>query len=148
MPDYKILKMDESHLAFIEQTETDCFAMPWNREQILFEKNNPNSRFLVLTCEEKEVAYGSFRFAADTAYINNIAVSREERRKGAGGMILSALINEAEALGLDYITLEVRVSNRAAICLYEKFGFQNCGIRPNIYGGPVEDGMIMTKAVK
>jgi ribosomal-protein-alanine N-acetyltransferase len=42
-------------------------------------------------------------------------------------------------------TLEVRVSNAAAIHLYEKLGFESVGIRPNFYTKPKEDALIMWK---
>ena len=47
--------------------------------------------------------------------------------------------------GLNAYTLEVRVSNTAAIGLYEKLGFVSEGIRPNFYEKPAEDAMIMWK---
>ncbi|MDE7430041.1 MAG: GNAT family N-acetyltransferase, partial [Lachnospiraceae bacterium] len=47
--------------------------------------------------------------------------------------------------GLTAYTLEVRVSNQAAIGLYEKLGFASEGIRPNFYEKPTEDAMIMWK---
>ena len=46
---------------------------------------------------------------------------------------------------VEAFTLEVRVSNRAAIHVYEKFGFVSEGIRPRFYEKPVEDANIMWK---
>ena len=45
--------------------------------------------------------------------------------------------------GIERYTLEVRVSNQAAIHLYEKLGFASVGIRKNFYSKPAEDAMIM-----
>ena len=42
-------------------------------------------------------------------------------------------------------TLEVRVSNAAAIHVYEKAGFVSEGIRPRFYEKPTEDAMILWK---
>ena len=47
--------------------------------------------------------------------------------------------------GVKAFTLEVRVSNKAAIHMYEKVGFVSEGIRPGFYEKPVEDAMIMWK---
>ena len=45
------------------------------------------------------------------------------------------------------MTLEVRLSNIAAIKLYEKFGFVSVGKRPNYYMMPSEDALIMWKKI-
>ena len=42
-----------------------------------------------------------------------------------------------------YITLEVRVSNIAAIGLYEKYGFRSLGTRKGYYQDNNEDALIM-----
>ena len=47
--------------------------------------------------------------------------------------------------GVKAFTLEVRVSNEAAIHMYEKVGFVSEGIRPGFYEKPAEDAMIMWK---
>ena len=48
----------------------------------------------------------------------------------------------AEA-GIRNVILEVRVSNEAAIRLYESLGFSICGIRKGFYEAPREDGYVM-----
>ncbi|MFA7637566.1 MAG: GNAT family N-acetyltransferase, partial [Monoglobales bacterium] len=60
--------------------------------------------------------------------------------------ILNEIICYCE--GCDFITLEVRISNSAAIGLYEKFGFVSQGIRKGFYSYPVEDANIMTLVLK
>jgi ribosomal-protein-alanine N-acetyltransferase len=44
------------------------------------------------------------------------------------------------------MTLEVRLSNRAARALYGKFGFRPVGVRPRYYSDDAEDALIMTTA--
>ena len=51
----------------------------------------------------------------------------------------------ADARGTDFISLEVRESNTAAISLYESLGFEEMGRRKNFYRRPPEDALIMTK---
>ena len=60
----------------------------------------------------------------------------------AASKILTALIDDAEDDGITDITLEVRVSNRPAIALYEGFGFESAGIRRGYYQNG-EDALIM-----
>ncbi len=40
--------------------------------------------------------------------------------------------------------LEVRASNRAAIGLYNSFGFNESGRRQRYYSDPIEDAVLMT----
>jgi ribosomal-protein-alanine N-acetyltransferase len=57
--------------------------------------------------------------------------------------MLKTLLNEAKAGGITSVTLEVRVTNAAAIHLYESLGFQSSGIRRDFYSKPKEDAVIM-----
>ena len=44
----------------------------------------------------------------------------------------------------EFISLEVRKSNAAAISLYTKRGYKKAGERKNFYTNPAEDAEIMT----
>ena len=55
--------------------------------------------------------------------------------------LLTRLIGDAE--GALPFTLEVRVSNRQAIAMYEQFGFRSAGVRPRYYHDNGEDALIM-----
>ena len=57
--------------------------------------------------------------------------------------MLRAQIALAASLGVERMTLEVRVSNDAAQGLYKKLGFRACGIRPKYYQDNNEDALIM-----
>ena len=71
----------------------------------------------------------------------NVAVAPERRRRGVASRLISRLIAEA---GRELpFTLEVRVSNRDAIAMYEKLGFRSAGVRPRYYQDNGEDALIM-----
>ena len=53
------------------------------------------------------------------------------------------MLAAAAAAGCVRATLEVRRSNDAARALYEGFGFQLAGVRPDYYTDPVEDALIL-----
>ena len=57
--------------------------------------------------------------------------------------IYEALIDVCYSNMVKYITLEVRVSNVAAIGLYEKYGFKSFGTRKGYYQDNNEDALIM-----
>ncbi|MCR4851872.1 MAG: ribosomal-protein-alanine N-acetyltransferase, partial [Lachnospiraceae bacterium] len=53
------------------------------------------------------------------------------------------VLEKCDSLGVGDVTLEVRISNEAAIKLYEGFGFKSEGIRPGFYERPTEDALIL-----
>jgi len=55
---------------------------------------------------------------------------------------LQGMLELAKSMGLQRATLEVRVSNAAAIGLYHSKGFEDSGIRPKYYPDG-EDALIM-----
>jgi ribosomal-protein-alanine N-acetyltransferase len=81
----------------------------------------------------------------DEGNITNIAVEKSYRRKNGGRMLVQAIVNEANARKLSFLTLEVRLSNLPAIKLYESCGFARVGLRKNYYEHPREDALLMTK---
>ncbi|MDE7046332.1 MAG: ribosomal protein S18-alanine N-acetyltransferase, partial [Acetatifactor sp.] len=77
--------------------------------------------------------------------IDNVVVAERFRNRGIACAMLKSLIAAGEEAGITAFTLEVRVSNAAAIHLYEKLGFVSEGIRPRFYEKPTEDARIMWK---
>ena len=77
--------------------------------------------------------------------ITNVVIAPEARNQGIGTAMLRHLMAEGNREGLTAYTLEVRVSNVAAIHVYEKLGFESAGIRPGFYEKPVEDAIIYWK---
>jgi len=74
-------------------------------------------------------------------HVMNVAVAPERRRQGVAGRLISQLLAEG---GRELpFTLEVRVSNRDAIAMYEKLGFRSAGVRPRYYQDNGEDALIM-----
>lgn len=78
----------------------------------------------------------------DSLAINNFAVSSHYKRQGIGEKLLDALLAYGKENGAENFILEVRVSNKPAIALYEKFGFRQVDRRKNYYEQPVEDAYI------
>jgi ribosomal-protein-alanine N-acetyltransferase len=63
----------------------------------------------------------------EEGYITNIAVFEKYRRMGVAKALLTALDCYAAQQRLAMITLEVRVGNLPAICLYRSFGYNEKG---------------------
>lgn len=94
-------------------------------------------------------AFGLVSVAAGESHILNICVAREYQRQGYGKLMLRKLLATAEEKGADFIYLEVRDSNEAAICLYDAEGFSRLGVRKNYYPADIgrEDALVFAKAL-
>ena len=78
------------------------------------------------------------------AHISTIAVHPDHRRRGLGELLLLHILDQAGEGSSEFVTLEVRVSNRAARELYEKYGFQGVARRKRYYTDNAEDALLMT----
>ena len=79
-----------------------------------------------------------------------IAVAKKYWNRGVGSMLMEQLIRFAKEAGLEWLDLDVRSDNAAAIHLYEKFGFRRVGTRPAYFkiGNEYFDFDIMTLDLK
>jgi ribosomal-protein-alanine N-acetyltransferase len=85
------------------------------------------------------------RQIADEGEILNLAVVPGRRRRGEGGALLKAALDEFRTRRAGRVFLEVRASNRAAIAFYGKHGFAETGRRVGYYQDPVEPAILMEK---
>ena len=99
--------------------------------------------YLVAQQDGKVAGYCGLLQSFDEADITNVAVHPEYRRLGIACQMLEQLMEQGATRGIQRYTLEVRVSNTAAVKLYQKLGFASVGIRKNFYAFPTEDAMIM-----
>jgi [ribosomal protein S18]-alanine N-acetyltransferase len=72
-----------------------------------------------------------------------LAIDPQFQRQGLGLALLHSLLGSARQRGLEWATLEVRVSNAGAIALYERFGFEAVGERKRYYQDPEENALIL-----
>ena len=142
--DYTIEKMTSEHIEQISLLEKCCFSTPWSVNALLEELQNETSYFLVAV-KDKVLGYIGVQEICNEAYITNIAVFEEYRKKGIGRNLLCAAVNGAKSRNCDFITLEVRENNKNAVSLYESEEFINVGVRKNFYTNPTENGIIYTK---
>lgn len=116
----------------------------WSKESFLNEISNELARYYSLFNEEgKLCGYAGCWHILEEAHITNIAISTDHRRKKYGEALLKHVIEDCYLEKIKYITLEVRVSNTAAINLYSKYGFSSFGTRKGYYQNNNEDALIM-----
>lgn len=116
----------------------------WSKDSFYGElANNLAHYYSAFDINGKLVGYaGSWR-VIDEAHITTIAISSDLKRKKIGEALLNRIIEDCYKNEIKYITLEVRVSNIAAISLYEKYGFKSLGARKGYYQNNNEDALIM-----
>lgn len=139
-----ILDMTKEHLPDILKVEQESFSRSWTKEMFLEELNGKFSVYRVAVENQKAVGYMGMWILADEGHITNVAVAKNSRGKGIGSALVADFVRMASEQNLAFLTLEVRVSNKQAISLYEKHGFLEVGRRKNYYEN-TEDAILMTK---
>ena len=127
----------------VEKIAIKTFSRPWSRPGFLDAMRNKDTIYLVAEEKNEILGYLGLWKSMEEADITNVAVKENARRKGVAGLLLQEAKQIALKEGVMAFTLEVRVSNQAAIRLYEKHGFHSVGRRPGFYEDPKEDALIM-----
>ena len=140
-----IEQMKSSWVTQVAQLEKDCFRDPWSEKSIAGELDNPLSLWLVAVDGGRLLGYVGSQTVLDETDMMNIAVAKEDRRRGVARALILELVNQLAQQGSRSLTLEVRASNQGAIALYQSLGFVQTGRRPNYYRNPREDGLILRK---
>jgi ribosomal-protein-alanine N-acetyltransferase len=145
MIEFRKLKLRD--LNAIEEIERTSYPTPWSRSMFASELAKPSSICLgAIESESDElVGYLIISRYVDAWHVMNIAVAQEYRRRGIARNLMERLFEVTARDGRRGYTLEVRVSNEAAIRLYEELGFKTRGIRRGYYTDNREDALIMWK---
>jgi [ribosomal protein S18]-alanine N-acetyltransferase len=131
----------------IEVIERSAYPTPWSRSMFAGELAKPSSICLgAFDAEERRlVGYLIISRYVDAWHVMNLAVDESHRRRGIATRLMERLFDLTAGDGRRGYTLEVRVSNEAAIKLYESLGFKARGVRRGYYTDNREDALIMWK---
>jgi ribosomal-protein-alanine N-acetyltransferase len=142
---FTLRKLQLSDLDAIERIERASYPTPWSRSMFASElaKQSSLSIAAVDDADGKLVGYLVLSRYVDAWHVMNVAVDPAHRRHGIASAMLQRLFEQTRADDERGYTLEVRVSNAAAISLYERFGFVSRGIRRGYYTDNREDAVIM-----
>ncbi|SFC75946.1 ribosomal protein S18-alanine N-acetyltransferase [Pseudoalteromonas denitrificans] len=125
---------DVDSMMIIEQT---CHSHPMSHKNMLSCFGGRYfSRGLYL--EQALIGFYMAEMAGPDFTLMDICISPEYQGKGYAKKLLENLLDEATKRSAESIFLEVRVSNVAAIGLYESLGFNEMGLRKDYY--PTEQG--------
>jgi ribosomal-protein-alanine N-acetyltransferase len=90
------------------------------------------------------LGYAGLWRLVDETHICTIAVHPQWQGRGLGELLVVSLLDQSMKLGARRATLEVRVSNSAALELYRKYDFEIVSRRKRYYTDNNEDAYIMT----
>ena len=137
-------RLEVSDLDDVERIERVSYPSPWSRSMFAGELAKPSSLSLAAVTETGElVGYLVLSRYVDAWHVMNLAVEPVWRRQGIASALLERLLADTSGDTERGYTLEVRVSNDAAIRLYERFGFRSRGVRRGYYTDNREDALVM-----
>jgi ribosomal-protein-alanine N-acetyltransferase len=139
----EIRKMQPSDLPRVVEVERACFGERWSQAAFENELANAQSSYFVSLHGGAIVGYAGYWLILEEAHITTIGTDPAHQGKGFGERMLLHLVDHAARAEARWVTLEVRVSNQAAIALYEKYGFTSLGRRRGYYHDNHEDALVM-----
>ena len=147
-----IRKATENDIDALLILERQCITPPWTEGALLSEIYNNDTVFLVSERQDEDAGqiagFAVLRLIGEDAELFQIVADLNYRREGIATHLLNQVIKDAKNTGVTRLFLEVRVSNDAAIALYERFGFTSISLRKLYFIEPIEDARVMMLEVK
>lgn len=139
-----IVPMRRRHLRSVVRIEAETHPRPWSLSLFMSEMALRTSRaYFVARVDGFVVGYAGLMMSADEGHITTVAVDPNWHRRKIGTRLMLVTAREGIRRGARALTLEVRMSNKAAQELYRAFGFRPAGIRKNYYMETNEDALVM-----
>jgi len=140
-----IREMTADDVERVVALERSVFSLPWSPKVFAAEVVRESAICLVCEVDGVLVAYLIADAFVDVWHLMNVCVVPEQRRRSIASDLLEEYFEITEAKPHRGHTLEVRVSNEAAVELYRSFGFVATGFRRGYYSDNREDALIMWK---
>jgi ribosomal-protein-alanine N-acetyltransferase len=128
-----VRRLAYSDLPAVISIERRSFPAPWSLAMFVLELSKPSGICLAATEGDELLGYLVCSRYDRVWHLMNVAVAPDR--------LIRRLVEEGG--GELPFTLEVRVSNREAIAMYEQLGFRSAGVRPRYYQDNGEDALIM-----
>lgn len=142
-------KMTLDDLPQVYHIELKSFSLPWPFKSYVYEvtESQVSRCYVAATVDDnmhkKILGMVVLYVIEDEAHVATFAIHNEYRRAGIGWRLLHHALYQAVGEGITHAFLEVRVSNFAAIKMYEMFGFKTVNTRKNYYIDTNEDALLM-----
>lgn len=162
-PSLLLRYMTVADLPQVMEIDRLSFEIPWSEKSYRYEINESPQSFMVVLewnrtqpatrlqrwlkirpyADRRIVGYGGMWYIAGEAHVSTIAVHPKARGRGWGEILLAGMMRRGIALEADEVALEVRVSNRRAQKLYEKYAFKTVDVKKRYYRNNGEDAYDM-----
>lgn len=130
----------------ILRVEQRAYAQPWSHANFV-DALQSGYEAQMLVADGYVLGYFVAMKGVDEVHLLNITVAPEFQRQGWARVMLDALAIWARGQGVQWLWLEVRVSNLRALRIYEKHGYRRVGQRKGYYpagNGQREDAVVMS----
>jgi ribosomal-protein-alanine N-acetyltransferase len=130
--------------------ERDLFGdESWSIAMFWSELSETDTRhYLVAQDGEEIIGYAGLCAYPEESFVQTLAIATDRQGHGLGARMLTALIDEAKRRDEPMVGLEVRADNPVARRLYERFGFEQVGVRKGYYQPSNTDAILMVLNLK
>lgn len=162
----ELTRLTEDRLEAVVELDRRSLGGMWSLDAYQRELNSPNSDLLILSISatgdrsdtsqmlspsdlspvSRIVGVGCLWAILEEAHITLLAIHPDSWGQGFGQALLYGLLSCAWQRGLEWATLEVRLSNDPALSLYKKFGFREVGVRRRYYQDTGEDARVLWRS--
>ncbi|HMW23827.1 MAG TPA: ribosomal protein S18-alanine N-acetyltransferase [Burkholderiaceae bacterium] len=147
----RLQAMQIGHLAEVMAIEVQAYPFPWSRGN--FVDSIASGYWCQCLCAPDGAVLGYMIVMAglDELHLLNLTVSPTVQGQGHALLMLQALDQHGRSVDAHWLWLEVRPSNLRARSIYERFGFEQVGLRRSYYpaaGGQREDALVLRRAVE
>jgi ribosomal-protein-alanine N-acetyltransferase len=139
----RIILMQREDLVAVHQLECASQPDPWSVQHFVDELESKVATIDLYWCGDQLAGFLCSWLIAGELQIQNLATLPQMRRQGIAVKLLAHAIARSQEQDLTSVCLEVRLTNKPAIMLYERFGFTIDGTRTSYYPDG-EDALLMS----
>ncbi len=147
-PAIRFRPLQMADLDAVMAIEPEIYPFPWTRGNF---SDSLKAGYSCWACEHDGalMGYAVLMMVLDEAHLLNISIAKEFQGRGLGRQLLEQIIDIARKHKGQMMFLEVRPSNKTAIKLYEKIGFNEFSVRKGYYpaANGREDAILMGLAL-
>src|SRR5699024_7144733 len=143
MAELRIREMENSDIEAVMEIDEKIFNTPWNKRVFDYEINeNKVAHYFIVETNQTIIGYIGLWIVYEDAQITNVAILEDYRGYKIGDHLFGYAVQYAQNQGAERLSLEVRVSNKIAQNMYEKFELVQAGIREKYNTDDNEDRLI------
>jgi ribosomal-protein-alanine N-acetyltransferase len=125
------------------EIENDGFEFPWSEDDFIRCLRQRNCIGMVAEQEDRVVGFMIYELHKTRLHLLNLAVSKDNRRRGVGAQMLAKLTAKLSTQRRTRILLEVRETNLPAQVFFRTLGFRAVSVLRDFYDDTTEDAYLM-----